>query len=81
MIVLTRLKTKAMENNVLTYEHKCRRCGKVTEIFYSERNQTTWLRFAEHMSDMVTTPRCEQCEVCERHTIHDIISYSGPFGI
>lgn len=72
--------TDEERNSILVYEHKCRKCGKITEMFYSERgDKEQWLRFSNHLHDMVIEPRCEECEVCKRWTVHEIISYSGPF--
>jgi hypothetical protein len=66
----------------LIYEHKCRKCSTITEMYFGTiENGLTWLSFANQMSDMVTNPRCELCDLCKRHTVRDVISYSGPYNL
>jgi ribosomal protein L44E len=62
----------------LIFEEKCRKCGNVREVYFADRHDhNTWCQFDIIMTDQIKNPQLSECTTCKRHTVHDVISYSG----
>jgi len=63
------------EDKYWTYEVKCRRCGKVHTAIYGLKNVKLKSLFESYMEDCLNTPKQVKCIMCNKKTVHDIISY------
>lgn len=69
---------KPKYDNLYVFEEKCRRCGTVKEMYFSDRHQHPWQNFAMAMNEHLKIPQASDCDKCKRWTVKDVISYSGP---
>lgn len=58
------------------YETKCRRCGELTEWYFSNTDRFTFMQFVKVMNDHIQFPRANKCEKCEKDTVQDVVYYS-----
>ena len=67
---------KSMEKTGI-YETKCRRCGVVHGWIYGDIGPLSVdeASFLEFLRDNIQYPRQSQCNVCEKDTVQDIVSY------
>lgn len=63
-----------------TYESKCRRCNKINDWFFQYCDMLSYDDFLFAMNSKIQHPRAEECEECEKLTVHDVISYSSKDG-
>ena len=65
----------------LTYETKCRRCGKITEWFggydADKSDRENWLRLHDWVTEHFDHPSVCRCDKCKKDTIQDYVSYTG----
>lgn len=59
------------------YDIKCRRCGKITEIYFGSQDTTPQKAFISWVLEHCTYPVTKQCE-CHNGKMgfHDLISYN-----
>ena len=62
------------------YETKCRRCGKLTEWYFSSADRFTYNDFTSAMMDYVQFPRILRCDDCKKETVQDVVSFSHDGG-
>lgn len=60
------------------FETKCRRCGHMTQWFFSYREQTDWLDFSKYIHCRINDPLQYKCDECCKKTVQDIVSYTEP---
>ncbi len=65
-----------MKNKNYNYETKCRRCGNLTEWYFSTTDRFTWGQFAEAMQNLIEHPRQSKCDMCKKRTVQDVVAYS-----
>lgn len=58
------------------YETKCRRCGHLTQWYFSNRFGFPFSDFLFAMNDKIASPRQMECKVCLKETVQDIVSYT-----
>ena len=63
------------------YETKCRRCGALTDWFFSTVDKMEWLDFMKAMVDYIRFPRNHHCRKCKKNTVQDVVSYTEHPGI
>lgn len=60
------------------YDIRCRRCGKIKEIYHSNEPQVTKESFLKWVSEACAYPKQHQCS-CDngRIMLHDLISHNA----
>lgn len=59
------------------YETKCRRCGNISEWsgLPKEKSTEKSIKQIKYFHDLVINPRQYDCDVCEKRTVQDVVSY------
>ena len=67
-----------MSDNGWQYDIKCRKCGKVTRMFFSDFKQTKAKDFRLWAIDHSTFPMAKQCD-CDNGMmmLHDIVAFGN----
>lgn len=65
-----------MPDKNYNYETKCRRCGSLTDWYFSSADRFTYMEFVEAMTDYIQYPRTYKCKSCKKETVQDVVSYS-----
>lgn len=62
----------------LTYEVKCRKCGRIHSVWFSTTRQSTYRNFLVFITEHSNYPIQKGC-ICDRKnvTLHDIVSYTN----
>ena len=69
----------------LTYETRCRRCGEMHEWSFGGGtenllNEKNWLKLHKWVSEHLDCPSVNRCDICDKSTIQDYVSYTGKGG-
>jgi len=66
-----------MKNKKFEYDVKCRKCGKITRVWFGRDVGMDEARFKEWAKEHSTFPIQKQCD-CDKEMImfHDIVSFS-----
>ena len=64
-----------MSRTNYTYEIKCRRCGKLTEMYLAEQSMITRKEFIDFQSEKKDTAIVYQCDDCKKDTVQDVVSF------
>lgn len=69
-----------MKNTLITYETKCRRCGKLHDWVFADKESfnITLSQFITAITDKITYPRSDRCLKCKKQTVQDVVSYDYP---
>lgn len=59
------------------YETKCRRCDNFQDWFHTYRTRLEWIEFANTMMDFTKEPRLLYCQICNKDTVQDVVSYTS----
>lgn len=67
-------------NTLITYETKCRRCGKLHDWVFADREafDITFSQFLKAMMEKITYPTTANCKECKKPTLQDLVAYDFP---
>ncbi len=70
----------AVNNDMASYETKCRRCGNISEWFLAFKRDMSKKMFLDFMLAKINTAAHGNCRNCEKYTVQDYVSFHYPEG-
>lgn len=74
--IVNRVNEEDMNNEICTYELKCKRCGKLTEIFFCNKGDFDNNKITKFASEKIQYATLEDCSNCGIKTVQEVVSFN-----
>lgn len=64
------------KSDIIFYETKCRRCGKLTEWFLAVKGSMSKITFISYIGEKSGFASTYKCSRCKKSTIQDLIGHT-----